>query len=143
MPDFIRRGVSTSRERYFSDLATGMENFGNDVRYVALPVALGMFLKSSFNESVPDNMVTESLANPAYAFGAGEVIRSAGYLLREARDKSLTIPKAVGAAVRAASPFWLAYNVAGGSENVREAMADIFPAMVAWGLGHATDTKRK
>ena len=134
MPDFISRG----RERYFSDLATGMENLGNDVRYVVLPVALGMFLKSFNSDSVADSMVTESLANPAYAFGAGEVIRSAGYLLREAGDKALTIPKALGAAVRAASPFWLAYNVADGSENVREAMADTFPAMIAWGLGHAT-----
>lgn len=141
MPDFIRRVGRATSERYFSNLATGMENFGSDARYVVLPVALGMFLKSFYNDAVPDGMVTESLANPAYAFGAGEAVRSVGYVLREARDKALTIPKAAGAVVRAAAPFWLVFNVANGSEGARGAMADTFPPMIVWGLGHATDTK--
>lgn len=139
--DGMRRLRSGINSRYFSDVASGMENLGSDIRYVVLPVALGAFLKSFNDSSIPDNMVTGSLANPAYAFGAGEALRSVGYTLREMKGKSLTPLKTAGALVRAATPFWLGYNVSDGSEGARKAMADTFPPMVAWGLGHATETK--
>jgi len=143
VPDVIRRLGSRINSRYLTDGLTTMENLGSDIRYVALPVALGLFLKSFNDNSVPDNLVTQSLYNPALVFGVGEFSRSVGYCLRELRDKSLTPVKAAGAFVRTATPFFLAYNVIDGSEGARGAIADVFPAMVGWGLGHATGTEHK
>lgn len=134
--------VRKAQDRYFSDGLHGfLENVGNDVRYVILPVAVGAFFKAYGD--VPDNMITESLRDPAIAFGVGEMMRTVGYIDREARNNALTPLKAAGALVRAVAPYWLAVNVWNGSEGAGQAIADTFIPIATWGAAHVTGTEKK
>ncbi len=137
--EYVSAFKRAARER---DVPAIMEMAGDGTRYLMLPVALAALAKATYG-NVPDSMVTQSLTYPAIVFGVGEGLRSAGYLWREAKNKTLSAVNVAAALTRAAMPFLFAYNVSDGSETVRQAIGDTFVPSAIWGMANATGSEHK